>query len=285
MSIVKYRVRDVASDFGIEAKDISQIVAKFFEKPRSNMQILTEEQLNCVFDYLTQKNPISSIDQVFASTATQKKEEKPASASKPHENKPAQKPTNENRFAQKPAAKGQSNNNNRRGQQNERLPRANEKPDAKKTEPKAEAKPAVRAEAKPEAKAEASKEPQRKRERRVVDTSAVTVNAERFDDRVDVLVSEREQNFTGGKQRIGGKGSKKKQVQKKGGKFVTGSKSKFEEQEKMRRLQLEIAKKAPLTVKIPDEITVGELASRMKKTAAEVIKCLLKTAIAFSSIE
>ncbi len=276
MSIVKYRVRDVASDFGIEAKEISQIVAKFFEKPRSNMQILTEEQLNYVFDYLTQKNPISSIEQVFA--MTQKKEEKPASAQKPHENKPAQKSTNENKSAQKPTAKGQGNNN-RRGQQNEKPPKANEKPDAKKTEPKAEAKPMVKAEAKPESKAEAPKEPQRKRERRVVDTSAVTVNAERFDDRVDVLVSEREQNFTGGKQRIGGKGSKKKQTQKKGGKFATGSKSKFEEQEKMRRLQLEIAKKAPLTVKIPDEITVGELASRMKKTAAEVIKCLLKNGV------
>ena len=47
----------------------------------------------------------------------------------------------------------------------------------------------------------------------------------------------------------------------------------------MRRLQLEIAKKAQLVVKIPDEITVGELASRMKKTAAEVIKCLLKNGV------
>ena len=40
----------------------------------------------------------------------------------------------------------------------------------------------------------------------------------------------------------------------------------------MRRLQLEIAKKAPVKVKIPDEIGVGELASRMKKTGAEVVK-------------
>ena len=47
----------------------------------------------------------------------------------------------------------------------------------------------------------------------------------------------------------------------------------------MRRLQLEIAKKTPLTVKIPDEITVGELASRMKKTASEVIKCLMKNGV------
>ena len=58
-----------------------------------------------------------------------------------------------------------------------------------------------------------------------------------------------------------------------------GTKSRSEEQEKMRRLQLEIAKKAQLVVKIPDEITVGELASRMKKTVAEVIKCLLKNGV------
>ena len=41
----------------------------------------------------------------------------------------------------------------------------------------------------------------------------------------------------------------------------------------MRRLQMEVARKAPVTVKIPDEITVGELASRMKKTAAKSSSC------------
>ena len=47
----------------------------------------------------------------------------------------------------------------------------------------------------------------------------------------------------------------------------------------MRRLQLEIAKKTPLTVKIPDAIGVGELASRMKKTGAEVVKTLMKNGV------
>ena len=104
------------------------------------------------------------------------------------------------------------------------------------------------------------------------------MNAERFDDRVDTLVSERVQNFSGGKQKIGGGKSKSN---KKGGKFQS-SKAKSEEQEKMRRLRLEVIKKTPLTVKIPDEITVGELASRMKKTAAEVIKTLLKNGVVAS---
>ena len=119
------------------------------------------------------------------------------------------------------------------------------------------------------------KEPERKRERRVVDTSAVQVNANRFAD-VDNLVSERVQNFQGGKQRIGGK--KGQQQNKKDNKF-RGNKSRNEEQEKLRRLQMEVARKAPVTVKIPDEITVGELASRMKKTAGEVIKLLMKNGV------
>lgn len=92
----------------------------------------------------------------------------------------------------------------------------------------------------------------------MVDTSAVQVNSARFDDRVDSLVSERVQNYQGGKQRIGGK--KGQQQNKKDNKF-RGNKSRNEEQEKLRRLQMEVARKAPLTVKIPEEITVGELAS------------------------
>ena len=110
----------------------------------------------------------------------------------------------------------------------------------------------------------------------MVDTSAVQVNSARFDDRVDELISERAQNFTGGKQRIGG--NKKQQQNKKDNKFK-GNKARNEEQEKLRRLQMEVARKAPVTVKIPEEITVGELASRMKKTAGEVIKLLMKNGI------
>ena len=83
MSIVKYRVRDVAADFGVEAKQIAQTLSKFFEKPRSNMQVLTEEQLNVLFDYMTQQNQISSIEQVFAEAMTRRQElEKQAAAEK-----------------------------------------------------------------------------------------------------------------------------------------------------------------------------------------------------------
>jgi len=234
MSLVKYRLREVAADFGVAPKEIAEIVGSFFEKPKSNTQVLTEDELNVVFDRMTAKNQISSLEVVFSV---------PATVVKAEERKPQ--------------------------------PKAEEKTGPVKAEPKAEEK---KLEPKPQPKAEKPQkpaEPERKRERRVVDTSAVQVNTNRFAD-VDNLVSERVQNYQGGKQRIGG--GKGKQQSKQQNKF-RGNKSRNEEQEKMRRLQMEVARKAPVTVKIPDEITVGELASRMKKTAGEVIKCLMKNGV------
>ncbi|MGM9598837.1 MAG: translation initiation factor IF-2 [Faecousia sp.] len=222
-SLVKYRVKEVAADFGMQPKEVAEIIGIYFDKPKSNTQVLTDEQLNVVFDHITQHHQIESIAQVFAVAPAPKAEPKPA--------------------------QGKSDEGTA----------AETKKDVAKAEPKPE-KP---------------KQEQRKRERRVVDTKAVTVNADRFDDRVDNLVSERVQNYSGGKQKFGNK-SKNKGKDKKA---PMGNKRRNEEQEKMRRLQLEIIKKTPLTVKIPDEITVGELASRMKKTATELIKVLIKNGV------
>ncbi len=233
MSIeVKYRVKDAATDFGMAPKEISEVISKYFDKPKSYSQLLGEEQRNVLFDHLTQANQIDSIERVFA--AAVKKEEPKAPAPKKEEAPKAQE-----------QAKPQS----------AKAPQAGNPPQKEK-------KPA---------------QPERKRERRVVDTSAVQVNSARFDDRVDSLVSDRVQNYTGGKQRIGGKKGQQ-QNNKKDNKF-RGSKARNEEQEKMRRLQMEVARKAPVTVKIPEEITVGELASRMKKAAGEVIKFLMKNGV------
>lgn len=231
MSFVKYRVKEVAADFGVTPKDIAEIVGKYFEKPRSNTQVLTDEQLNVVFDAITQKHQIASLEQVFA-VAPQAKKPEPKKAEAP---KPAAQP-----------AQGSA-------------PAANAAPAAQSAD-----------------KAAKPQQEQRKRERRVVDTSAVTVNADRFDDRVDVLISERAQNFSGGKQKIA---SKNKNKAKGGKRPAFGSKQRNEEQEKMRRLQQEVAKAKPLKVLIPDEIAVGELASRLKKTASEVIKQLMKLGV------
>ena len=247
MSLVKYRLKEVAADFGTTPKEIAEIVAKFGERPKSNTQVLTDEELNCVFDYMTKTHQISSLEQVFAVKAAPKAEPK----------------------TEAPKAAAPQQNAKPQAQQGARSQSAN----GAKPQPASNARPQNQ---QPAPKPEKPKEPERKRERRVVDTSAVQVNANRFAD-VDNLVSERVQDYQGGKQRIGGGKGKQQKQQQKGG--FKGNKSRNEEQEKMRRLQMEVARKAPVTVKIPDEITVGELASRMKKTAGEVIKLLMKNGV------
>ena len=264
MSIeIKQKIKEVADDFQMPAKQVIEIVGKFFDKPKSSSQNLSEDQLNVVFDYITKNHQIDSLEQVFAvKSAAPAPAPAPAPAQQPQQAR-AQQQT-QPRPQQANAQRAPQNAPARPAQQPQQS-----RPQQQSSQPARPAAPAQQAQqpAKP-------KEPERKRERRVIDTSAVTVNADRYDDRVDSLVSERVQNYKGGKQKIASKNNKKQQQARK-----FGTKSRSEEQEKMRRLQLEIAKKAQLVVKIPDEITVGELASRMKKTAAEVMKCLIKNGV------
>ena len=248
MSFVKYRVKEVATDFGISPKEVSEIVGKYYEKPKSYSQVLTADELNAVFEHVTRHNQISDLSVVFA---VKPKEQPKAEAPKAETPKAA---------APQQQARPQQGQGNRPAQQQARPQQGQQQQRPVQAQPTQPVK---------------QPEPERKRERRVVDTSAVQVNTARFED-VDNLISERAQNFQGGKQRIGGgKGGKqqKQQMNKK------GNKSRNEEQEKMRKLQMEVARKAPTVVKIPDEITVSELASRMKKTVAEVIKCLMKNGV------
>ena len=257
MSIeIKQKIKEVADDFGMPAKNLIEIVGKFYDKPKSSSQNLTEDQLNVIFDYITATNQIASIEEVFAAA------NKPAAEPAPQAAAPA--------AAEKPAPAQNAKPQNAPAAQKS-APQA-QQPKSQPSSAQPAAKPQQQAAPAAAAPAAKPQQPERKRERRVIDTSAVTVNADRYDDRVDSLVSERVQNYSSAKQKIGNK-NKKQQAKK------FGTKNRSEEQEKMRRLQLEIAKKAPLVVKIPDEITVGELASRMKKTAAEVIKCLMKNGV------
>ena len=77
MSFVKYRVKEVATDFGIAPKEVTEIIGKFMEKPKSYSQVLTDAELNVVFDYMTQKNQIQDIQQIFAVKPTAPKAEAP----------------------------------------------------------------------------------------------------------------------------------------------------------------------------------------------------------------
>ena len=239
-SLVKYRVHELAKDFGLSSKAVSTILAQYATAPQNHMQVLTDAELSIVFEYLTQHNQVESIESIFADVyREQQKPAEPAPAKK--DGKAPEKDAKEE--PKKGAEKGEK-------KQSAAQPQAAGKP-----QPSGEQQPA-----KP-----ISKVPQKK----VVDTrKAGNVNLARYDERLEKLAPERAEKMQTGKQKFQNRNNQR-------GKAYVGNKRRQEEQAKMRRLQMEALKKTPLKVQIPDEISVGELASRMKKTGAEVVKTLI----------
>ena len=241
----KIRITDIAKSFGVKNKDITDILTRYATAPKSASAQLNEEELSLIFEYLTQHNQIESVESVYAEVYREPEPPK-------EEPKPAPAPT----AAKAPAAASQP----QQAQQSKPAPRPVQPP-------RPVQKPA-------DAAASAMAQPStRVPEKKIVDTrTAVNVNLDKFDERLDTLAPESANKMQAGKQKFQNRNN-----QRRGG--FMGNKRRQEEQEKMRRLQAEIAKKHPLVVKIPDEITVGELASRMKKTAADVIKQLIKLGV------
>ena len=261
----KYRVHEVAKDFGLSTKDITEILSKYATTPKNHMQVLTDEELSLIFEYLTQHHQVSGIQVIFADTYQDK------SAQKPQEKAPeAPRPAAPAAATVTPAATNVGRPVPPRPQQQ---PAHNNRPGtppaAPQNAPRA-ASPAAGPKG-PMNQNPSSRVPQT----RIVDTrKATNVNLARYDEKLEQMAPERAARMQQGKEKFRNAGTRTR-----GNTPTFSSKRRHDEQEKMRRLQLEIAKKAPLKVQIPDEISVGELASRMKKTGAEVVKVLMKNGI------
>ena len=220
----KYRVRDLAKDFNLAGKEITDILTKYAETPKSNMQALSDEELSLVFEALTQKHPVSSIAVIFAEGV---------------------------------------------------------KAEPKKETPKAETKAAPQQTGAPAGEKKPAAPVSRVPQTKVVDTrKATNVNLDKYDEKLQDMADRsnrggrRDQN-QGGKEKFRSRQGKDNRQQGSYG----ANRRRQEEADRMRKLQLEIIKNTPVTVEIPDEISVSELASRMKKTGAEVVKCLIKNGI------
>ena len=249
MGIEKYRVHEVAKDFGLPTKTVTEILTKYVAAPKNHMQVLSDHELSVIFDYLTQHNQVANIQAIYADAYQEKAKEAPKAA-------PAAKPA-----AQQPAqpAKPAQQQPARQGGQGA--------PAAKQAQqPQQQAKPVQQLVQQP-----TTRVPQKK----IVDTrKGGDVNLAKYDERLEDLGGERGARM----QQKGGKEKFRNNNQRRGN-MTFSNKRKQDEAERMRKLQLDIAKKAPLKVQIPDEISVGELASRMKKTGAEVVKCLMKNGV------
>ncbi len=237
----KYRIHEVAKDFGMTSKDISQILTDYATTPKNHMQVLEDAELDLIFEYLTQHHQVGSIAEIFAPEP----EEKKAPAKAPEEKKP-DAPAQEKTAGSAPA-------------------------------PAAAAAAPVQQPQKP--KPEKPAQPKQVVEKRVVDTrGSAGANLSKYDERFDKIAGNagnagKDKDIRrGGKEKIQNKNTQRQQQ-------VASAKRRQEERDKMQRLQFEVAKKQQLKVSIPDEINVGELASRMKKTAVEVIKQLIKLGV------
>ena len=228
----KYRVHEVAKDFGVSTKEITEILTRYAETPKNHMQVLEDRELSLIFEYLTQHNPVSSIAVIYAEGA-KAAEKKPAPAAKPAQSAPAQSS----------------------GKPQQQTPAAGN------------AKPAE------QPKQPMSRVPQRQ----VVDTrKATNVNLDKYDEKLQDMADARS---SGKRDQQAPQGKEKFRNKQRRDNNFNSNKRKQEEADRLRKLRLEVIKKTPVTVQIPDEISVGELASRMKKTGAEVVKCLMKNGI------
>ncbi len=278
----KYRVHEVAKDFGVDTKDITDVMAEYFTAPKNHMQVLENDELNLIFDYMTKQHPVDNMEEVLNKQAAQRKapttqvvRQQPMGRNQKQDRRDSRRP--EQKRDAKPEAKKQE------GKKPEQHTAAAEEKkfnnDKKKNHRQAkphEQRQILRPQGSGEAATstvttEEHKQPKGKQIHRVDTRGAGNVNLDRYDDRIDALVPQKADRMKSGKQKITRKADARRPF---------SNKRRQEEQEKMKRLQRQQElKKIQLKVMIPDEINVGELASRLKRTAADVIKELLKLGV------
>ncbi len=320
----KYKISDLAKDFGLTSKDIIALVKEITGEEKKSGTALVENEIAMVFDALTKKHSVKSFDEYFSTGAEAKakaqKERRDAKDKKladqmaileqlkaaaaaageaPAEEKAAKPEKTEKAPKKKVEKTGKpeiaAEEKKSEPVKSEKVETAKEKKleNKKAEEKKPEAKKSE--EKKPESKKEKDKKPEKTEkpadsvppvtppkkekvkgeapnrgpvERRIIDTRTSNVNIDKYNEKYETIApaNTMRDNFTR-KQKIKQKSQDYRRPQ--GAKRET-------EADKLRRMQLERIKKTPITVTVGEEITVGELAAAMKKTAAEVIKELMK---------
>ena len=280
----KYKVTDIAKDFGISTKKVIETFAELTGETRKTGATFEENEVNALLEALTRETAVKDLGEYLASG----KEPQPV---KQETKKPEAKPQAKKEEPKPEAAKPQP-----------------KQPEAPKAEPKAEqAKPAQNAQPKAaqpkpaqqekrNEKRNDNKQAEKRSEKRVtmqelasetgikepvateqvkvdraqvsVDTRTVDVNVDKFSARYDDLAdsrnmpSKRKNAPTGKKEKFNNRNNRR------GQQF---GRRRETEAERLQRIQLEKARNAQLKISIPDEITVGELATRLKQNVAKVV--------------
>lgn len=302
--LIKYKIHEVSKDFNVSSKDIITLLKDKLGVDKKSQTSLEDTELDLIYDYLTQQNEVASFDEYYAAGEAAHKEradarkaekdrklaeqmavleqlkaaaaaQKAAEAPKKAENEP--KPENDKKAVpekketeKKESVKEEAPKAKSPEKKAEKPMEKSEKPQkAEKTEPEKKASEPVNIPQRPKKEKKGEAPNRGPAEVRKVDTRASNINIDKYNERYENIApanAMRNDNVQR-KQKIKQKSQDYRRPQ--GAKRET-------EADKLRRLQLEKIKKTPITVTIGEEITVGELAAAMKKTASDVIKQLMK---------
>lgn len=310
----KIKISDAAKDLNISAQEIVDFFAAKGDTKKKTSSGLTEEEMNCLLENHTKANEVSSFDEYFASKNDPKPEKKTELKSEPKQEKKMKQDSKKERSEKSTKAKSAPKKEEKISEQPVKKQNAAAE-EAKKPAPAAESKaekPAepkktddaknTAAEVKNNAPKNTEKKPDKKKkkekeqpkardrgestklnttfssetastatQRRTVDTRGSYIDLDKYNERYDQMASGSSRkhggdNYSSKKQKINQKSAQRNRQQ---------FSRKESEAEKLKRLELERARKQQLKVMIPDSITVGELAARLKATATDVIKKLM----------
>ncbi|MDD6276819.1 MAG: translation initiation factor IF-2 N-terminal domain-containing protein, partial [Clostridia bacterium] len=248
--INKYRVHEVAKDFDVPSKEITEILNKYFDGQKKSMTALDENELDVIFESFTQNNSVDSFDAYYAMADEPKPKKEKVTEAEPVKEKEEQSEKTE---------QPENGDKNKKKEQNNKNDSAKQQPKNNNAAPKKKQKDPN---AKPQSRT--------KGETRTVDTRASNVDLDKYNERYE-NIAPTNRNIQNDKTVNRQKLKQKSQQYRKGG---MRSSRRETEAERLKRIAAERAKKPQLVIKVPDEITVGRLAELLHMTAAEVIKKL-----------
>ena len=245
MMMNKYRVHEVAKDFDKPSKSVIDLLGEYFEEPKKHMTALEEKELDVIFETFTQQNEVESFDAYFAMG-------KPAEAEQPA--KQAEKATHTAKKAPAPKQeKGAQPQGAKQGQKPQQNAAPQKKQESQNKQPQRPAQSRTKGAA------------------RTVNTRTTQVELDKYNERYEKIAPT---NTRG----VGDQSVQKQKLKQRSQQYRRqGMRSprRESEAERLRRIAAERAKKPQLIIQVPEEISVGDLAAMMKRTAAEVIKKLM----------
>jgi len=272
----KIRIKEISSQLGVTNKAIVELLSRYFEGSKNLNTVLQEAELDVIFEHYTLARGVENFDAYFALAEQRPKKEakketpKKEAAAKKDVKKPRRDAPLAPRTGQKAPTKAER-------QASEEIAQAAKQAAGQRKQVTGEAKPAGPAPFSKKKKdgGAAQQQSRTKGEARTVDTRSGSVNLEKYNERYEQIAPGQQQGGQQGR-RSDQQQNKQKLNQRSRQYRRQGMRSRRHETEaeRLRRIAAERAKKPQLVIKVGEEILVSDLALKLKRTAAEVIKAL-----------